>query len=95
MHEVIHENCNHACTARTAGTPAGRRGDFTSGRDAFRIRRRLFAPQCGISPNTKGFNARGFGSRHASKKSGVYYSSDEVLQELDDILVRAKKKAGK
>ena len=43
----------------------------------------------------KEFIARGLASRDAAKKSGVYYSSDEVLQELDDILVRAKKKAGK
>lgn len=41
------------------------------------------------------FIARGLASRDAAKKSGVYVSSDEVLQELDVILAKAKKKAGK
>ena len=41
------------------------------------------------------FIARGLASRDAAKKSGVYFSSDEVLQELDVILAKAKKKAGK
>lgn len=39
------------------------------------------------------FIARGLASRDAAKKSGIYFSSEEVLQELDNILVRAKKKA--
>ncbi len=41
------------------------------------------------------FIARGLASRDEAKKSGVYVSSEEVLQELDDILAKAKKKAGK
>lgn len=41
------------------------------------------------------FIARGLASRDAAKKSGVYVTSEEVLQELDDILAKAKKKAGK
>ncbi len=41
------------------------------------------------------FIARGLASRDAAKKSGVYFSSDEVLAELDIILTRAKKKARK
>lgn len=36
------------------------------------------------------FIARGLASRDAAKVSGVYFSSDEVLQELDDILAGAK-----
>ncbi len=39
------------------------------------------------------FIARGLASRDAAKKSGVYFSSDEVLQELDDILTKTKRKA--
>ncbi len=39
------------------------------------------------------FIARGLASRDAAKKSGVYFSSDEVLQELDDILAKTKRKA--
>lgn len=38
------------------------------------------------------FIARGLASRDAAKKSGVYVTSEEVLQELDDILAKAKKK---
>lgn len=41
------------------------------------------------------FIARGLVSRDAAKKSGVYFSSGEVLQELDDILANAKSKSGK
>lgn len=41
------------------------------------------------------FIARGLASRDAAKKSGVYVSSEDVLLELDDILAKAKKKAGK
>lgn len=41
------------------------------------------------------FIARGLASRDAAKKNGVYVSSEEVLQDLDDILAKAKKKAGK
>jgi len=40
------------------------------------------------------FIARGLASRDAAKESGVYYSSDEVLQELDNILVSAGRKSG-
>jgi len=41
------------------------------------------------------FIARGLASRDAAKQSGVYFSSEQVLQELDDLLVSAKKKSGK
>jgi predicted transcriptional regulator len=41
------------------------------------------------------FIARGLASRDAAKKSGVYVTSEEVLLELDDILAKEKKKAGK
>ena len=41
------------------------------------------------------FIARGLAARHAAKASGVYYSSDEVLQELDGILAKPRKKAGR
>ena len=41
------------------------------------------------------FIARGLTSRDAAKKSGVYFPSDEVMQELDEILVKAKKKSRK
>jgi predicted transcriptional regulator len=41
------------------------------------------------------FVARGLASRDAAKTSGVYVSSEQVLQELDDILTKAKQKAGK
>jgi predicted transcriptional regulator len=41
------------------------------------------------------FIKRGLASRDAAKKSGVYFSSDEVLAELDDMLAKAKKKASK
>lgn len=41
------------------------------------------------------FIKRGLASRDAAKKSGVYFSSDEVLAELDDMLTKAKKKASK
>lgn len=43
----------------------------------------------------KEFIARGLASRDAAKNSGVYVSSEEVLHDLDDILAKAKKKAGK
>lgn len=43
----------------------------------------------------KEFIARGLASRDAAKKSGVYFSSEEVLQELDRILVSTRKKSGK
>lgn len=39
------------------------------------------------------FIARGLASSDAAKKSGVYFSSEEVLQELDDII--AGTRAGK
>ncbi|MCK9201383.1 MAG: prevent-host-death protein [Gallionella sp.] len=38
------------------------------------------------------FIVRGLASRDAAKKSGVYISSEEVLQELDDMLVSAKRR---
>ncbi|MFZ2300819.1 MAG: YlcI/YnfO family protein [Gallionella sp.] len=38
------------------------------------------------------FIARGLASRDAAKKSGVYFSSEEVLRELDGIISSAKKK---
>lgn len=41
------------------------------------------------------FIARGMASRDEAKKNGVYVSSEEVLQELDNILAKAKTKAGK
>ena len=41
------------------------------------------------------FIARGLASRDAAKQSGVYFSSEQVLQELDDLLVSARKKSGK
>lgn len=41
------------------------------------------------------FIARGLASGDAARKSGVYVSSEEVLQELDNILAQAKAKAGK
>jgi len=40
------------------------------------------------------FIARGLASRDAAKKSGVYFSSEQVLQELDNLLVNARKKSG-
>ena len=41
------------------------------------------------------FIARGIASRDAAKQTGVYFSSEQVLQELDDLLVSARKKSGK
>lgn len=41
------------------------------------------------------FIARGLASRDEAKKTGVYFSSEEVLAELDTIIARAKKKARK
>lgn len=41
------------------------------------------------------FIARGLASRDAAKKSGVYFTSDEVMQELGEILEKARKKARK
>jgi len=41
------------------------------------------------------FIARGLASRDAAKKTGVYFSAGEVLQELDDILTGTRKKARK
>ncbi|MDO8292559.1 MAG: YlcI/YnfO family protein [Gallionella sp.] len=41
------------------------------------------------------FIARGLASRDAAKKSDVYFSAGEVLQELDDILAGTRKKARK
>ncbi len=36
------------------------------------------------------FIERGLASRDAAKKSGIYFSSEEVLLELDEILASAK-----
>lgn len=41
------------------------------------------------------FIARGLASRDEAKRTGEYYSADEVLQELDGILQKAKGKARK
>lgn len=41
------------------------------------------------------FIARGLASRDAAKKTDVYFSAGEVLQELDDILAGTRKKARK
>lgn len=41
------------------------------------------------------FITRGLASRDEAKKTGVYFSSDEVLAELDTIIASAKKKARK
>ncbi|NNM79348.1 MAG: prevent-host-death protein [Gallionella sp.] len=41
------------------------------------------------------FIARGLASRDEAKKTGVYFSSDEVLAELDAIIVKAAKKVRK
>lgn len=41
------------------------------------------------------FIARGLASRDAAKKSGVYFTAAEVMQELDGVLAKAKKKARK
>ncbi|HLP98184.1 MAG TPA: YlcI/YnfO family protein [Sideroxyarcus sp.] len=45
--------------------------------------------------NQQEFIARGLASRDEAKRTGVYFSSEEVLAELDDILTTAKKKARK
>jgi predicted transcriptional regulator len=41
------------------------------------------------------FIARGLASRDEAKKTGVYFSSEEVLAELDAIIAETKKKARK
>lgn len=41
------------------------------------------------------FIARGLASRDEAKKTGVYFSSEEVLAELDTLIASAKKKARK
>ncbi|MDO8294485.1 MAG: hypothetical protein Q7T29_16725 [Gallionella sp.] len=41
------------------------------------------------------FIARGLASLAAAKESGKYFSSEEVLRELDEMLARAKMKAQK
>lgn len=40
------------------------------------------------------FIARGLASLEEAKKTGIYFSADEVLQELDDMLAAARQKAG-
>lgn len=42
----------------------------------------------------KEFIARGLASRDAAKKSGEYYSSEDVLKELDELLADAEARAG-
>lgn len=41
------------------------------------------------------FIARGLASRDDAKRSGVYFSAEEVLAELDDIIAGAKKNTRK
>jgi predicted transcriptional regulator len=41
------------------------------------------------------FIARGLASREEARKSGVYFSADEVLAELDSIITDTKKKTHK
>lgn len=41
------------------------------------------------------FIARGLASRDEAQQTGEYYPAEEVLQELDGMLARAKKKARK
>lgn len=41
------------------------------------------------------FIARGLASRDEAKKSGVYFSADEVLAELDSIITDTKNKTRK
>ncbi|MDD2685680.1 MAG: prevent-host-death protein [Gallionella sp.] len=41
------------------------------------------------------FIARGLASRDETKKTGVYFSSEETLTELDTIITSAKKQARK
>jgi len=45
--------------------------------------------------NQQEFIARGLASLDEAKKTGVYFSSEEVLAELDTIIAGAKKKARK
>jgi predicted transcriptional regulator len=40
------------------------------------------------------FIARGLASLEEAKKTGIYFSADEVLQELDAMLAAARQKAG-
>lgn len=40
----------------------------------------------------RAFIARGLASLATTKESGEYFSSEEVLRELDEMLARAKKK---
>jgi hypothetical protein len=40
----------------------------------------------------RAFIARGLASLAAAKESGEYFSSEEVLRELGEMLARAKKK---
>jgi predicted transcriptional regulator len=41
------------------------------------------------------FIARGLASRDEAKKSGLYFSSEEVLAELDTLIVSAKQNSRK
>lgn len=41
------------------------------------------------------FIARGLASRDEARRTGEYYPAEEVLQELDGMLARAKKKTRK
>jgi hypothetical protein len=51
------------------------------------------APPCNIELKLaqEVFIGRGLASREAAKQSGEYFSSEEVLQELDGILASAIK----
>jgi hypothetical protein len=48
-----------------------------------------------VGETQKAFIARGLASLAAAKKSGEYFSSADVLRELDEMLANAKKKAQK
>ena len=41
------------------------------------------------------FLARGIASRDEAKRAGEYYPAEDVLGELDGLLAKAKKKAGR
>lgn len=41
------------------------------------------------------FLARGIASRDETKRTGEYYPAEDVLAELDGLLAKAKKKAGR
>ena len=41
------------------------------------------------------FLARGIASRDEAKRTGEYYPAEDILAELDGLLTKAKKKAGR